>query len=442
MRLWGGKLARVARALPNDRILVQDQTGPNQFQGRRHTTSAKWVSMVARPDGSAPTGNEDTVRKEDERRTVDPRRGNDVVRDDDGDPDTPNDPHDSDDRGAPIGGDDDPAGPREDDDQDEPADGKLPVHVGALPNQRLGGGRFRDTAAVRQHFLDLAERPGQTPDMAQFLRFVAGDDDHLNLSIDGRLMALRDSSTGRWYLTATGTGQRMVEAGEFDSPNNALEFGRQLNRNTGGSATTTGGFDFSAPDLDETASTWRSAQGENILATIKRTRQEFDSSRPSPEAPPTATINGPETVSRDVLTPGDHIKVTVNPGDIEWPTSTSDQDKPETVTVEGTVAPTHSAGPGRRGAPLLDVTLTGPTGAVMASGDSVHVRRMPNQVTRSGHTQGSDPSRAYRCGPNGSTSPGCARQAPTTSSTATPAPTRGAGVASSPSPWPSATTST
>src|SRR3954471_20403954 len=55
VRLWGGKLARVVRALPHDRILVQDQTGPNEFKGRRHTTSAKWVSMVARPDGTAPT---------------------------------------------------------------------------------------------------------------------------------------------------------------------------------------------------------------------------------------------------------------------------------------------------------------------------------------------------------------------------------------------------
>src|SRR6478735_5746746 len=87
VRLWGGKLARVVRALPNDRILVQDQTAPNEFNGRRHTTSAKWVSMVARPDGTAPTDNENKVQEEDEKRTIDPRRGNGVARDDDGDPD-------------------------------------------------------------------------------------------------------------------------------------------------------------------------------------------------------------------------------------------------------------------------------------------------------------------------------------------------------------------
>ncbi|WP_454315410.1 hypothetical protein [Streptomyces phaeoluteigriseus] len=390
VRLWGGKLARVVRALPNDRILVQDQTGPNEFRGRRHTTSAKWVSMVARPDGTAPTDNENKIQEEDEKRHQDPRRGNGVARDDDGDPDTPNDPHDVDDRGRPIGDDDDPVGPREDDDQDEPADGKLPVNVQALPNRSHGTSRFRDTAAVRQHFLDLADQPGQKPEMAQFLRSVAGDDDHLATTHDGRLIALRDDSTGRWYLTATGTGQRMDAAGDFATPEEAQDFARQLNRNTGGSAMSNGGFDFSNPDLDQVASTWRSAQSENIQAVIKRTRQEFDRSRPAPEAP-SANTAAPETVSRDALTPGDRVKVTVGSGDIEWPTSTRDQDKPETVTVEGTVAPTYSPGPGTRGAPLIDVTLTRPDGTVMTSGDTAHVRNMPSQVARSGHADGFTP---------------------------------------------------
>ncbi|MFD5856055.1 PKD domain-containing protein [Streptomyces chartreusis] len=387
VRLWGGKLARVVRALPNDRILVQDQTGPNEFTGRRHTTSAKWVSMVARPDGTAPTDNEQKVQEEDEKRTSDPRRGNGVVRDDDGDPDTPNDPHDVDDRGRPIGGDDDPVGPRENDDQDEPADGKLPVNVQALPNRPHGPSRFRDTAAVRQHFLNLAERPGTKPEMAQFLRSVAGDDDHLETTHDGRLIALRDDATGRWYLTATGTGQRMDAAGDFAAPNDALEFARNLNRNTGGSAMTNGGFDFSNPDLDETAGTWRSAQGENIQATIKRTRQEFDNSRTTPGAPSTNS-NALKTVSRGDLKPGDRVKVTVARGDIEWPASTRDQEKPETVTVEGTIAPTYQRG---TWAALLDATLTGPDGTVMASGDSARIMRMPGQIAMSGHTDGFTP---------------------------------------------------
>ncbi|MFK0159136.1 hypothetical protein ACIQVK_44585 [Streptomyces sp. NPDC090493] len=389
VRLWGGKLARVVRALPNDRILVQDQTAPNEFNGRRHTTSAKWVSMVARPDGSAPTDNEQKVQEEDEKRVKDPRRGNGIVGDDDGDPDTPNDPHDTDDRGRPIGDDDDPVGPREDNDQDEPADGKLPVHVDALPNRTNGPSRFRDTAAVRQHFLDLADRPDTKPEMAQFLRSVAGEDDHLEITNDGRLIALRDDATGRWYLTATGTGQRMDAAGDFATPKEAREFARQLNSNTGGSAATTGGFDFSNPDLDETAGTWRSPKGENIQAAIKRTRQEFDAAQPAPSA--SADSNTAATVDRGELKPGDRIKVTVSGSDIEWPASTRDQDKPETVTVEGILAPTYDDS--SRWAPLLDATLTAPDGTAMTSGDSVRLKRIPNQVEVSGHTDGHIPEK-------------------------------------------------
>ncbi|MER6616282.1 UvrD-helicase domain-containing protein [Streptomyces xantholiticus] len=388
VRLWGGKLARVVRALPNDRILVQDQTGPNEFNGRRHTTSAKWVSMVARPDGSAPTDNEDKVAEEDEKRIKDPRRGNGVVRDDDGDPDTPNDPHDVDDRGRPIGDDDDPVGPRENDDQDEPADGKLPVNVRALPNRNHGAGaRFRDTAALRQHFLDLAERPGQKPQMAQFLRSVAGDDDLLVTTLDGRLIALRDDSTGRWYLTATGTGQRMDAAGDFATPAEALEFGRHLYRSTGGTAMRGGGFDFSEPDLDQAARTWRSPKGENIQAAIKRARQEFDTSRTTPAGPST-NGNAPETpvgeqaaVSRADLKPGDTITVTVARADIEWPDSTRGREKPETATVRGTIAPPFSPGPGRAGAPLLDATITDSDGNEIATRESVRLQRLPATAT-------------------------------------------------------------
>ncbi|MEU1273522.1 hypothetical protein [Streptomyces sp. NPDC005799] len=382
VRLWGGKLARVVRALPNDRILVQDQTGENEFNGRRHTTSAKWVSMVARPDGSAPTDNEDKVVAEDEKRDKDPRRGNGVAHDDDGDPDTPNDPHDVDDRGRPIGEDDDPVGSRENDDQDEPADGKHPINVHALPNkQHIAGGRFSNTAAVRQHFLDLADRPGTKPEMAKFLRSIAGDDD-LRTSADGRLAILGDDSTGRWYLTATGTGQRMNMAGDFATPEEATDFAAHLNRTApteGAKVRTWSGFDFSNPNLDEAASTWRSSKGENIQAAIKRARAEFDNAR-------TPDNNGPATISRSELKPGDRIKVTVDAGDIEWPDSTRDQDKPETVTVEGTVAPSHRNG---TYTPLLDATLTRPDGTVMTSGDSARIMHMPAQIERTGHTSGS-----------------------------------------------------
>ncbi|MFE6185476.1 hypothetical protein ACFQ6U_13725 [Streptomyces sp. NPDC056465] len=283
VRLWGGKLARVVRALPNDRILVQDQTGPGNFGGRRHTTSAKWVSMVARPDGSAPTEDEDKVVAEDERRKKDPVRGNGVARDDDGDPSTPNNPHDRDDQGRPIG-EDDGDGPGDDDDEDEPADGNHPINTAALPNRRhAAGSRFKDTATVRQHFTQLADRPGQKPDMVRFLRSVAGDDD-LQTNRSGRLAILRDDATGRWYLTATGTGQRMDGAGDFATAREAARFADHLDSNVRANGEGGAPFDFSDPDLDHAARAWTSSNGENVQAAIIRARADFDTA-PTAAAP-------------------------------------------------------------------------------------------------------------------------------------------------------------
>jgi hypothetical protein len=289
VRLWGGKLARVVRALPHDRILVQDQSGPNEFRGRRHTTSAKWVSMVARPDGSAPTDDEEKVVAEDEKRRVDPRRGNGVARDDDGDPDTPNDPHDQDDQGRPIG-DDDGDGPDDDDDQDEPEDGAHPVNVDALPNQQhAAGARYADTAAVRRHFTQVAAQPGTSPDMTTFLRSVAHDDD-LRTTPSGRLAILRDDRpghAGRWYLTATGSGQRVDAASDFDTAEDAARFAEHLDKTAVNGQITKfqQPFDFSDPQLDRAARDWRSTKGENIQGAIQRARKEFDGTNPAPASP-------------------------------------------------------------------------------------------------------------------------------------------------------------
>ncbi|MFF7169669.1 hypothetical protein [Streptomyces pseudovenezuelae] len=294
VRLWGGKLARVVRALPHDRILVQDQSGPDEFKGRRHTTSAKWVSMVARPDGSAPTDDEAKVVEEDERRIKDSRRGNGVARDDDGAPDTPNAPHDQDDKGRPIG-DDDGDGPDDDDDQDEPKDGVHPVNVDALPNQRhTSGARHTDTAAVRRHFTQLAEQPGTSSDMATFLRSVAHDDD-LRTTPSGRLAILRDERNGRFYLTATGTGQRVDAAGDFDTAQDADRFADHLDRTAVNGRLTQFNqpFDFSDPQLDQAARDWRSTKGENIQGAIQRARTEFDGTPPAPAGAPKATADRP-----------------------------------------------------------------------------------------------------------------------------------------------------
>ncbi|MFI6142453.1 hypothetical protein ACIBCC_30205 [Streptomyces griseus] len=365
VRLWGGKRAIVRRALPNDRILVQDAGSDGKFTGRRHSTSAKWVTMIARPDGSAPTADEDKVAAEDERRDRDSRRGNGVAQDDDGDPTTPNDPHDNDDQGKPIG-DDEGDGPDDEDDQDE----------AALPNTRhVAGARFADTAAVRAHFTQLADQPGQSPKMVRFLRAVAGDRDFWTAP-SGRLVILRDDESDRWYLTSVGTGQRMGAAGDFDTAADALKAAVHIDRSVVDSSGTP--FDFSDPDLDQAARTWQSNKGENIQDAIIRA-QKTTTPRAAATAPaePAPTGRPGTEVPRADLKPGDRITVTITNRDLEWPDSTRRTDKPKTVTVEGTVAPTYSPSPSTTGTPLIDVTLTGPDGTALATGEAVHVRRMP-----------------------------------------------------------------
>ncbi|MEU6755998.1 SNF2-related protein [Streptomyces sp. NPDC046685] len=303
VRLWGGKLARVERALPHDRILVQDKAPDGTFTGRRHTTSAKWVTMVARPDGTAPTEDENKVAAEDARRHKDPRRGNGVARDDGGDPTTPEEPHDRDDQGRPIG-DDDGDGPEDDDDQDEPETGERPVNVDALPNRpNARGARFADTAAVRRHFLAQADKPDQAPEMARFLRHLALDDD-LQLTPSGKYAVLRDDTTGRWYLTAVGTGQRMDTAGDFDTAQDAGQFAAHLDTTARNGHIMPGKFnepfDFSDPNLDREARDWRSTQGENIQTAIVRARREFDAKFKPQQTPP---ANRRQTLAAQPATP-------------------------------------------------------------------------------------------------------------------------------------------
>ncbi|MFC8537992.1 UvrD-helicase domain-containing protein [Streptomyces sp. NPDC057249] len=98
-RLWGGGLARVVRALGGRDVLVEDLSTRKQS-----TVHASRLTMVTRPDGTAPTKSKRKVRDEDERRTTDVRRGTGRDDDDPGDQgDTPDDPHDQDDQGDDIG---------------------------------------------------------------------------------------------------------------------------------------------------------------------------------------------------------------------------------------------------------------------------------------------------------------------------------------------------
>ncbi|MFH8466033.1 hypothetical protein [Streptomyces sp. NPDC017991] len=297
-RLWSGKLARVVRALPRDRVLVQDRTADGTYTGRRHSTSARWITMVARPDGSAPTSNQKKVEAEDARRDQDDRRGLGLSRDDNGDPDTPDDPHNADDEGNAIG-DDDGDGP-EDDDQDEPEAGHHDVDTDALPNrQARPGARFQDTAAVRRHFLDLAQQPGAN---APALRRLAGDED-LQVTPSGGLVTTRDDANGRWYLTSTGTGG-YLDVGDFATRQEAEAAAEYLNEHVRNGHIMPGEFnepiDFSDPKIADGFLTWRSTAGEDAEQAIRRAMRDFHAARAeeNPQQAPTAKQQPPQASER------------------------------------------------------------------------------------------------------------------------------------------------
>ncbi|MFI1201624.1 hypothetical protein ACH4VR_19595 [Streptomyces sp. NPDC020883] len=275
-RLWSGKLARVVRALPRDRVLVQDQAADGTYSGRRHSTSARWITMVARPDGSAPTSNQKKVEVEDARREQDERRGLGLSRDDHGDPDTPDQPHDADDEGNDIGDDegDGPGG----DDQDEPEGGHHDVDTDALPNRKArAGSRYEDTAAVRRHFLDLAQQPGAN---AAALRRLAGDED-LQITPSGGLVTTRDDANGRWYLTSTGTGG-YLDIGDFTTRQEAEGAAEYINEHVRNGHIMPGEFnepiDFSDPEIGDGFRTWRSTKGEDAEQAIRRAVRDFRAS--------------------------------------------------------------------------------------------------------------------------------------------------------------------
>ncbi|MFJ9416723.1 hypothetical protein ACIRPT_21375 [Streptomyces sp. NPDC101227] len=287
-RLWSGKLARVVRALPRDRVLVQDRAGDGTYTGRRHSTSARWITMVARPDGTAPTSNQKKVEAEDARRVQDERRGLGLSRDDHGDPSTPDDPHDADDEGNAIGVDNGES--PKDDDQEEPQDGHHDVDVDALPNRAANpGSRYKDTAAVRRHFLDLAQEPGAN---APALRRLAGDED-LQIIPSGGLVTTRDDANGRWYLTTAGTGG-YLDIGDFTTRAEAEAAGEYIHEHVRNGHIMPGEFnepiDFSDRDIADWFLTWRSTKGEDAEQAIRRAVADFrntwkDTSAPQAPAP-------------------------------------------------------------------------------------------------------------------------------------------------------------
>ncbi|NEA53578.1 DEAD/DEAH box helicase family protein [Streptomyces sp. SID13666] len=261
VKLWGGGLARVLRALPNDRVLVQDLQGNN----RRHSMSAKWVTMVTRPDGSRPTKSKDKVEREDLKRIADVRRGDGAALDDDGTPDSRDAPHTHDDDNQPIG-DDTGDGPHAEDDQDAPK---------PLANRRAqAGARFADTAAVRRHWTDRANDTSLPIEEKQrnALKAMAEDPD-LEITRSGHFaLRRRQADHGApltWYLTATGNGL-MLPSSDFEKKNDAEAAADFLHARMLGKDGKP--LDFSDPDVP--LLTWRSDRNEDAGAALERVRKD------------------------------------------------------------------------------------------------------------------------------------------------------------------------
>ncbi|MEU9925141.1 DEAD/DEAH box helicase family protein [Streptomyces griseoluteus] len=213
-RMWGGGMARVLRALGGRDVLVE-----NLATHERSRINASRLTMVARPDGTAPTKSKSKVRDEDERRFGDENRGfghapHDPAKDDNGqdhhanDPGdnglTPDDPHHRDDEGKPIGEDIEgqdlgatPDDPNNDDDVPLVPQGRVMTNEhdslgDPLPSTQRGN-------VPRHHFPDLMpiadDRGGE--DRA---RHVAGNGDALRAAgpkVDGHHGQFWDTSHAR-----------------------------------------------------------------------------------------------------------------------------------------------------------------------------------------------------------------------------------------------------
>ncbi|MER7759452.1 SNF2-related protein [Streptomyces sp. NPDC097619] len=200
-RIWGSGLARVLRSLGGRNVLVENLTTREQS-----TVHASRLTMVARPDGTAPTKSKKKVRDEDERRAGDGRRGTGLDTDDEGDQgDTPDAPHEQDDRGDDIGEDndeDDDLGEGPEPEDDDPAvprgrvfqDGEAATQNPAGPRfdalKIASGGRPRARHRFGQGDALRAPGPKSTKDPKR-LRFT--DDEHAEqalLELDQQYLGL------------------------------------------------------------------------------------------------------------------------------------------------------------------------------------------------------------------------------------------------------------
>ncbi|WP_158716906.1 helicase-related protein [Streptomyces rimosus] len=230
-RLWGGGMARVLRALGGRDVLVE-----NLSTHERSTINGSRLTMVARPDGTAPTRSKKKVRDEDERRQADGRRGTGRDDEDAGDHgDTPDEPHDTDDQGNAIGedrdGEDHGAGPEPED--DEPEEDPQPK-----PSRRRDPNRrFKTLEDVRAHWASGKLRTFTQDEKKQdshnkFMAELMDKLDKPQLSRNGHFVVGRltiHGSDGRehtgWGVMHTDTGIRLTLA---DRKAEATEFANRM----------------------------------------------------------------------------------------------------------------------------------------------------------------------------------------------------------------------
>ncbi|MFJ5143041.1 UvrD-helicase domain-containing protein [Streptomyces sp. NPDC088707] len=277
-RLWGGGMARVLRALGGRNVLVQNLATQEQS-----TIHASRLTMVARPDGTAPTKSKTKVRNEDERRLADGRRGTGSAdADDAGDQgDTPDDPHDKDDQGDDIGedidGEDHGAGPEPEDDEPEDEPEQKPA---AKRQRRDPNRRFKTLNDVRAHWASTKLRPYTQDKKAQASHneLTAGLMDQLDkpqLSRNGHFvvgkMNVRTKKHGvlisGWGVMHAETGVRLTLATRKEE---ALDFANSLeNIEVDGEA-----IDWNAPDAFERINSPEFLKKAGVLAAEARERFE------------------------------------------------------------------------------------------------------------------------------------------------------------------------
>ncbi|MFD9248397.1 UvrD-helicase domain-containing protein [Streptomyces bottropensis] len=233
-RLWGGGMARVLRALGGRNVLVE-----NLATHQQSTIHASRLTMVARPDGTAPTKSKKKVRDEDERRLADGRRGTGVDDDDAGDQgDTPDDPHDSDDQGEDIGedvdGEDLGAGPEPEDDEEDDEPKSKPA---AKRQRRDPNRRFKTLDDVRAHWASGKLRPFTDDKKAQashneFTAELLSKLDKPQLSRNGHFVVGQMTVRNRAGVLQTGWGVMHAETGVrltlADRKGEALEFANNM----------------------------------------------------------------------------------------------------------------------------------------------------------------------------------------------------------------------